>query len=127
MISQSDFGLVDLSTDRHRCCLSPDIMLTKERKHFNKPVCFSRTDAAMFDVVSYGVTDDVAPARRQLTRQRRVESEKVSLWCCLTENTRKNADHQSKVPFSSRPIMKFLTAVFQSYVVLTKQPLQALI
>lgn len=66
----------------------------------------------MFDVVSYGVTDDVAPARRQLTRQRRVESEEVSLWCCLTGNTRKNADHQSKVPFSSRPIMIFFNSCF---------------
>lgn len=37
------------------------------KNRLNEPVCFSRTDAAMFDVVSDGAADDVAAARREVT------------------------------------------------------------
>lgn len=38
------------------------------KNRLNEPVCFSRTDAAMFDVVSGdGAADDVAAARREVT------------------------------------------------------------
>lgn len=42
----------------------------------------------MFDVVSYGVTDDVAHVGRQLTRHRGEESEDVSLLRYFPETTK---------------------------------------